>query len=48
MTSDISALPTELSSQLGQLVTLRVRNIQVDGEECKSMKDHMFELRRKI
>ena len=51
MTSTISVeVLYQLSYQANcELVTLWVRNITVDGEDTSEyMKDHIFELRRKI
>ena len=48
--SDTGAVLYQLSYQANwQLVTLWIRNIPVDGEDSSEcMKDHIFELRRKI
>ena len=47
---DTGAVLYQLSYQtIWELVSSWVRNIPVEGEECSEhMKDHIFELRRKI
>jgi len=46
---DTGGVLYQLSYQaIWDLLTLRVRNIPVEGEGCKYMKDHLSELWRKI